>query len=186
MLPPFTHLCHVAEIFKPLNVSLGASLKSRLSPYSWLLRLVSTPNGAKGGRPYYVTKDNLLSEVMLNWMSYLGVWDLTYGQSKMTRYENKRTKAQCWDTIYVYNKKITSAFRMESKYKQYACMCLEWMFCDCLLVCFKLNVKYELIKLGKGGTPDIPKSTWSMSKTKPSQLSTINMWGEWSLCDYCS
>ena len=30
-------------------------------------------------------------------------------------------------------------------------MCLEWMFCDYILVCFKLNVKYELIKLGKGG-----------------------------------
>ena len=49
-------------------------------------------------------------------MSFLGVRDLTYGQSKMTRYENKHTKEQCSDTIYVYNKKITSAFRMESKY----------------------------------------------------------------------
>ena len=30
----FTHLDHVAEIFKPLGVSLGASLESRLSPCS--------------------------------------------------------------------------------------------------------------------------------------------------------
>ena len=52
LLPPFTHLGHVAEIFKSLGVSLGASLKSRLSPCSWLLRLGSTPNEAKGGRPY--------------------------------------------------------------------------------------------------------------------------------------
>ena len=52
------------------------------------------------------------------------------------------------------------------------------MFCDFLLVCFKLNVKYELIKLGKGGTPDIPESTWIMSKTKPSQLPARNMWAE--------
>ena len=52
------------------------------------------------------------------------------------------------------------------------------MFCDCLLVCFKLNVKYELIKLGKGGTLDIPESTWSMSKTKPSRIPARNMWSE--------
>ena len=52
LLPPFTHLGHVAEIFKPLGVSLGASLKSRLSPCSWLLHLGSTPNEAKAGRPY--------------------------------------------------------------------------------------------------------------------------------------
>ena len=32
MFPPFTHLGHVVEIFKPLSVSLGASLESRLSP----------------------------------------------------------------------------------------------------------------------------------------------------------
>ena len=51
MLPPFTHLGHVAEIFKPLGASLGASLESRVSPCSWLLRLGSTPNEAKGGRP---------------------------------------------------------------------------------------------------------------------------------------
>ena len=31
---PFTHLGHMAEIFKPLGVSLGASLESRLSPCS--------------------------------------------------------------------------------------------------------------------------------------------------------
>ena len=52
------------------------------------------------------------------------------------------------------------------------------MFCDCLLVCFKLNVKYELIKLDKGGTPDIPESTRSMFKTKPSCLAARNMWDE--------
>ena len=52
------------------------------------------------------------------------------------------------------------------------------MFCDCLLVCFKLNLKYELIKLGEGGTLDILESTWSMSKTKPSRLPTRNMWAE--------
>ena len=52
VLPPFTHLGHVTEIFKPLGVSLGPSLESRLSPCSWLLRLGSTPNKAKGGRPY--------------------------------------------------------------------------------------------------------------------------------------
>ena len=34
LLPPFTHLGHVAEILKPLGVSLGASLESRLSPSS--------------------------------------------------------------------------------------------------------------------------------------------------------
>ena len=34
VLPPFTHLGHVAEIFKPLGVSLGGSLESRLSPCS--------------------------------------------------------------------------------------------------------------------------------------------------------
>ena len=52
LLPPFTHLGYVAEIFKPLNVSLGEILESRLSPCSWLLRLGLTPNEAKGGRPY--------------------------------------------------------------------------------------------------------------------------------------
>ena len=52
------------------------------------------------------------------------------------------------------------------------------MFCDWLLVCFKLDVKYELIKLGNGGTPDIPESTWSMSKTKPSRLPARNTWDE--------
>ena len=41
---------------------------------------------------------------------------------------------------------------------------------------FKLKLKYELIKLGKRGTPDIPESTSSMSKTKPSQLPARNMW----------
>ena len=49
---PYTHPSHVAEIFKPLGVSLGASLESRLSPCSWLLCLGSTPNKAKGGRAY--------------------------------------------------------------------------------------------------------------------------------------
>ena len=34
MLPPFTHLGYVAEIFKPLGVFLGASLESKLSPCS--------------------------------------------------------------------------------------------------------------------------------------------------------
>ena len=34
VLLPFTHLGHVAEIFKPLGVSLGASLESRLPPCS--------------------------------------------------------------------------------------------------------------------------------------------------------
>ena len=34
VLPPFTHLGHVAEIFKPLGVSLVESLESRLSPCS--------------------------------------------------------------------------------------------------------------------------------------------------------
>ena len=34
VLPPFTHLGYVVEIFKPLGVSLGASLESRLSPCS--------------------------------------------------------------------------------------------------------------------------------------------------------
>ena len=34
VLPPFTHLGHVIEIFKPLSVSLGAGLDSRLSPCS--------------------------------------------------------------------------------------------------------------------------------------------------------
>ena len=52
LLPPFTHLSYVAEIFKPLGVSLGASLESTLSPCSLLLCLGSTPNKAKGGRPY--------------------------------------------------------------------------------------------------------------------------------------
>ena len=51
MLPPFTHPGHMAEIFKPLGVSLGESLESRLSPCSWLLRLGSTPNETKGCRP---------------------------------------------------------------------------------------------------------------------------------------
>ena len=31
---PFTHLGHMAEIFKPLGVSLGESLELRLSPCS--------------------------------------------------------------------------------------------------------------------------------------------------------
>ena len=46
----------VAEIFKPLGVSLGASIESRLSACSWLLHLGSIPNEAKGGRPYLVAK----------------------------------------------------------------------------------------------------------------------------------
>ena len=37
VLPPFTHLGYVVEIFKPLGVSLGESLELRLSPCSWLL-----------------------------------------------------------------------------------------------------------------------------------------------------
>ena len=36
-------------------------------------------------------------------------------------------------------------------------MCSGWMFSDCILVCFKLNVKYELIKLGKGGLQIYPR-----------------------------
>ena len=68
---------NVAEIFKPLSMSLGASLESRLSPCSWLLRLGSTPNEAKGGRPYQVTKENYFSMMMLNWDSCLGVLKLT-------------------------------------------------------------------------------------------------------------
>ena len=52
VFPPFTHLGHMAEIFKLLGASLGACLDSRLSPCSWLLHLGSTPNEAKGGRPY--------------------------------------------------------------------------------------------------------------------------------------
>ena len=40
---------------------------------------------------------------------------------------------------------------------------------------FKLKLKYELIKLGEGGTLDIPESTWSMSKTKLSRLPARNM-----------
>ena len=39
-------------------------------------------------------------------------------------------------------------------------------------------MKCDLIKLGKGGTPDIPESTWSMSKTKSSRLPARNMWAE--------
>ena len=39
-------------------------------------------------------------------------------------------------------------------------------------------MKYELIKLVKGGTRDITESTWSMSKTKPSRLPARNMWDE--------
>ena len=34
VLPFFTHLGYMAEIFKPLGVSLGESIESRLSPYS--------------------------------------------------------------------------------------------------------------------------------------------------------
>ena len=30
-------------------------------------------------------------------------------------------------------------------------MCLEWMFCNCLLVCFKLNLRCELIKIRRRG-----------------------------------
>ena len=91
----------VAEIFKPLDVSLGASLESRLSPYSWLLRLGSTPNEAKGGRPYYVTKDNLLSKVTLNWMSYLGVRDLTIDNQRWqdTKMNTRKHNAE---TQYIY------------------------------------------------------------------------------------
>ena len=37
----------VAEIFKPLGVSLGVSLESRLSPCSWILRLGLTPTTYK-------------------------------------------------------------------------------------------------------------------------------------------
>ena len=58
MLSPFTHLGYVAEIFKPLDVSLGASLESRLSPCSWLLRLGSTPNEAKGVDPIKLLRKN--------------------------------------------------------------------------------------------------------------------------------
>ena len=60
LLPPFTHLGYMAEIFKPLSMSLGESLELRLSPCSWLLRLGSTRNKSKGGRPYWITKANYL------------------------------------------------------------------------------------------------------------------------------
>ena len=56
LLPPFTQLGHMAQIFKPLGVSLGASLESRMSPCSWLLRLGQPLIEAKGGRPYEVAK----------------------------------------------------------------------------------------------------------------------------------
>ena len=53
VLPPFTHpVGNVAEIFKSLGVSLGASLESRLSPCASLLRLGQLLIEAKGGRPY--------------------------------------------------------------------------------------------------------------------------------------
>ena len=37
-------------------------------------------------------------------------------------------------------------------------MCLEWMFCDCILVRFKLMRNMSWLKLGEGGTLDIPES----------------------------
>ena len=53
LFPPFRHLGgNVAKIFKPLGLSLEVSLESRMPPCSWLLHLGSTPNEAKGGRPY--------------------------------------------------------------------------------------------------------------------------------------
>ena len=66
----------------------------------------------------------------------------------MTRYEDNTRKHKA-DKQYIYEAKMTSALIMESNQRdQCACMCLEWMFCDCILVCFKLKLKYELIKLG--------------------------------------
>ena len=93
------------------------------------------------------------------------------------------TRKHNTETQYIYIKQeINQCLRMESK-KGINMLACAWSekFCDCLLVCFKLNVKYELIKLGKGGTPDICEITWSMSKTKPSRLPTRNMWAKWSL-----
>ena len=39
---------------------------------------------------------------------------------------------------------------MESIDNQCTCMCLEWMFCDCLLVRFKLMWNMSWLKLGEG------------------------------------
>ena len=53
MLPPNTHFKR-GEVSNPLGVSLGASYESETQCHldSQLLRLGSTPNEAKGGRPY--------------------------------------------------------------------------------------------------------------------------------------
>ena len=106
------------DIFKPLSVSLGAILESRVSPCSWLLCLVSTSNEAKGGRPYLVTKEKLFSMMMLSWMSYLGVWYLTikfhrWQDTKMsTRKHNAKT---IYIYIYIERKKIASELEWSHK-----------------------------------------------------------------------
>ena len=53
LLPPNTHFKR-REVSNPLGVSLGASYESRTQCQldSQLLCLSSTPNEAKGGRPY--------------------------------------------------------------------------------------------------------------------------------------
>ena len=63
-------------------------------------------------------------------------------------------------------------------------MCLDWMFCDCLLKHFKLMWNMSGLKLGEGRLQIYPRGTWSMSKNKPSGLRARNVWDEWSLWDY--
>ena len=62
-------------------------------------------------------------------------------------------------------------------------MCLERMFCDCLLVCFKLIWNMSGLKLGEGGLHIYPRGTSSMLKNKPSWLPARNVWAEWILWD---
>ena len=78
---------------------------------------------------------------MLNWMSYLGVWNLTI--------DNQRWQ----DTKKWTHESTMLRHNIYIKQENNQClrMCLEWMFCNCLLVCFKLNLRYELIKISRRG-----------------------------------
>ena len=54
-----------------------------------------------GGRPYYVTKDNLLSKVVLNWMGYLGVRDLTIDNQRWQDTKMNTRKNNARHNIYI-------------------------------------------------------------------------------------
>ena len=102
----------------------------------------------------------------------------------MTRYEDTHESTKLIHNIYMKQKRP-----VPQKWSQKRSVCLHVSGINVLrlhLGTFKLKMEYELFKLGLRGTPDIPESTWSMSKTKPIRLPARNMWAEMESLGLCS